>query len=97
MNQELTGNLKRAAPWERLLYMLLYVVVYSVAEVVLTAVVVLQFGFVLFTSHPNARLLVLGAGITELVRRILLFLTFNDDHRPFPFAPWPEVHSDRTA
>ncbi|MDX1474258.1 MAG: DUF4389 domain-containing protein, partial [Reinekea sp.] len=43
--------------WLRALFMVLFAIIYWVAEMVLTAVVVLQFLFVLATRSPNGRLL----------------------------------------
>ncbi|PJC68424.1 MAG: DUF4389 domain-containing protein, partial [Zetaproteobacteria bacterium CG_4_8_14_3_um_filter_59_5] len=57
----LKENLQDGASWMRLLFMLLFAVIYSVAEVVLAMVVVFQFLCVLATGRKNAQVLALGA------------------------------------
>ncbi len=79
----------RAATLERLLYVVLFFFVYSVAEVVLGAVVVIQFGFVLVTGARNENLLRFGASLSRFIYDVFRYMTFNRDDRPFPFQPWP--------
>ncbi len=90
MDQELKNNLREPKVWQRALYMLLFVLLYGVAEIVLTAVVVLQFLLVLITGSKNPRLLRLGQSLSTYVYQILRFLTFNTGHHPYPFGAWPK-------
>ena len=86
MRNQLEDNLTRVETWKRLLFMLLFAAIYGLVKILIGAVVLLQFGFVLVTNRCNANLLTLGADLAEFVRQILLYLTFNSDERPFPFA-----------
>ncbi len=95
MEATLRDNVKRRATWMRGLFMLMFVVISRVAEVVLWAVVVLQFLFTLFTGRPNARLLAFGQGLSTFIYEILRYLTYNSEERPFPFAPWPGTGTAR--
>ena len=83
----------RRETWFRLLFVLLFVVIYSVAEFVLGVIIVIQFGFVLITHERNQRLLDFTAGLTKFIYQIVQYMAFNVDEKPFPFAPWPEVTS----
>lgn len=74
--------------------MLLFAFLYSLGEMVLAAVAVLQFGWFLFTGAPNPRLLAFGADLARWFYQIFLYLTFNSEARPFPFAPWPGAARD---
>jgi len=94
MNTELKNNLRKRQTWLRGLYMLLFIVIYHVAEVVVGAVVLLQFLFTLATGETNARLLRFGQSLTDYVYGILRFLTFNSEDMPFPFSDWPARDSD---
>jgi len=76
--------------WMRGLYILLFAFIYSAAEVVMIAVVVLQFLFILFTQEKNEKILSFGADLTEFLFRVFRYLTFNSDNRPFPFDEWPK-------
>ena len=86
----LKRNLKSRSTWLRLFFMLVMVLLYSVSRVVVTAVVVLQFFWVLFTGETNKRLENLGQALATYTYQIICYLTFNTDERPFPFdADWP--------
>lgn len=75
--------------WMRGIYILIFVFAYSIAEIVLGAVVLMQFLFVLFTSEKNEKLLELGQSVSYYIYQVMTYLTFNNDERPFPFSDWP--------
>lgn len=76
--------------WWRLLFMLILVVLYGVSRIVMSAVVVLQFFWVLFTAEPNEPLLKLGQSLATYTYQVIRYLTFNSEERPFPFdSDWP--------
>lgn len=75
--------------WERLVYTLLFVVAFNLAEFVLWTIAAIQFLFKLATGDPNARLRDFGQGLGTFIYEVVLFLTFKSDRKPFPFAPWP--------
>ena len=88
--QEATrAHWKDRETWMRGLYMLLFAVIFWVAEVLLLATAVFQFGCVLFTARRNERLLGFGEGLSRWFYEIVAFLTFNTDEKPFPFSDWP--------
>jgi hypothetical protein len=70
--------------------MFVVVLLYSVSRVVVTAVVILQFFWVLFTGENNENLQNLGKALAVYTYQIVLYLTFNTEERPFPFdLNWP--------
>ena len=71
------------------LFMLLFAVIYGIAELLLFVTAVFQFGSVLLTGHPNDRMRSFGESLGRLFYQIVRFLTFNTDERPFPFSDWP--------
>ena len=75
--------------WQRLLYMLLFFIIYGVTEIVIYAVVIFQFFAVLITGQSNPRLLVFGQNLSTYVYQIMRFLTFNSEQLPFPITAWP--------
>ena len=91
MNEDLKQNLTRSETWLRLLYVILFAVIYTVAEIVLAALVVVQFGFVLVSGQKNSNLLEFGATLSRFMYDVLLYFTFMSDERPFPFSPWPQA------
>ena len=85
----LLDNLLSGSTWLRGLFMALFLVIYGVAEIIVTAVVILQFLFVLVTGEHNANLLRFGSNLSTFIYRIMLYWTFNREERPFPFEKWP--------
>lgn len=93
MLEQIRGNIRRGEIWIRGFHMLLFAVIYSVVEVVLAAVVVFQFGFVLLSAQRNPALLKFGESLSRFIYEIVLFLTFNTEHKPFPFGDWPTANA----
>jgi hypothetical protein len=90
MSSEVKQNLKSQSTWMRGLYMLIFAVFYSIAEIVLFAVIIFQFLLKLFTAETNERLLKLSQGISTYIYQILQFLSFNSEYQPYPFGAWPK-------
>ena len=86
----LVKNLKSKSIWMRLLFMLVITFLYSVSRIVVGAVVVVQFFWILFTGETNQKLQVFGKSLATYTNQIILYLTFNTEERPFPFdMDWP--------
>ncbi len=85
--------IKDKSVWQRLLYMLLFVVAYSVVETILTAIVIIQILFRLFRGETNGRLLSFSAQAARYIYDVLQYLTFNSEEKPFPFSDWPTGQS----
>ncbi len=83
------GNVAPESIWIRGLYMLLFGLLYSVAEVVLWTVVLVQFIYRVFNDETQPRLLELGASVSRYIYQVLRFLSFNTEVMPFPFSDWP--------
>jgi Flp pilus assembly protein TadB len=83
-------NVKSRSTWLRLFFMIVVALLYAISRVVVGAVVVLQFFWVLFTGATNKQLEQLGQSLATYTYQIIRYLTFNTDERPFPFdADWP--------
>ncbi len=76
--------------WKRGLYMLLFALLYSLAEIVVAAVAFFQFIAVLITGEPNQRLLSFGYSLSGYIAQILRFVTYNSELKPYPFTTWPK-------
>lgn len=88
--EELTRNVKSRTTWWRLFFMIVVVILYGVSRIVVGAVVVLQFFWVLFTGETNKKLEELGQSLATYTYQVVLYLTFNTEERPFPFdTDWP--------
>ncbi|MFO7603879.1 MAG: DUF4389 domain-containing protein [Gammaproteobacteria bacterium] len=93
MDSELKKNLQDKTTWTRGLYMLLFIFCYSIAKLVIFAVIILQFILTLFTRAPNPRLLKLGQGLSRYIFQILQFLTYTTEHHPYPLGAWPRAEA----
>lgn len=80
--------------WLRGLYMLLFVVIYNVAEAVAMLLALFQFGHTVITGTTNGRLLTFGRHLSRYIYDILRYLTYASDRRPYPFSPWPDPDGD---
>ncbi|MEM7363242.1 MAG: DUF4389 domain-containing protein [Pseudomonadota bacterium] len=77
--------------WTRGLFMLLFLVIFALVELVLWGVVLFQFGHLIFTGRINQRLIDFGDDLRIYAGDAIAYLTFNTDTRPFPFDEWPEA------
>jgi hypothetical protein len=90
MSNDVKENLKSQSTWKRGLYMLIYTIFYTIAEIVLFALIIFQFLLKLFTGDTNDRLRKLGQGLSTYIYQILQFLNFNSEYQPYPFGAWPK-------
>jgi hypothetical protein len=89
MSDNVKQNIRSSEAWKRALYMLLFMFIYCIAEVVVTAVVFLQLIIVLVSGGTNSQLLRLGRDVSVFIYQILRFLTYNSEDKPYPFGDWP--------
>lgn len=91
MNETTTEKTSRKDTAIRLLFVILFAGIYSVAELVLYAIVILQFIFKLISGELNAKLVAFSKSLNHFIYQILQYVTFNRDEMPFPFAEWPSA------
>ena len=89
MDDELKKHIREPKTWLRGFYILLFLVFYSVAKIVIFAIIIFQFILTVLTGKTNARLVQLGLSLSTYSYQILTFLTFNSDYHPYPFGAWP--------
>ncbi len=89
MDEQLKNNLTSSKHWVRFLYMILFAFFLYIASFFMVILVVVQFVFALLTGAENTKLRVFGRELTLYIHQMLMFLTYNTDFKPFPFADWP--------
>ncbi len=72
----------------RILYMAIFVFIFNIVEFLIAVLVIFQLLVLLFTGQKNMRLVGFGAMLSQYAYRMLQYLTFNSDDKPFPFADW---------
>ena len=88
MNDNMKETLKDNSTWMRVLYMAIFVIIFNLVEVLIAALVIFQVLVLLFTGEKNRRLLRFGSTLSLYAYRILQFMTFNSEEKPFPFSDW---------
>ena len=86
-------DLQRESILLRILWMVIFAIVWQLAEILLGAVVLLQLGYRLFYGAPNGGLLGFGDSLSQYLAQIGRFGTFNSDEKPWPFADWPTAQA----
>ena len=87
---DVSRHVKSRSTWVRLVFMLLFALIFYVAEIVLFAVAALQFLFMLFSGETNERLTRFGVNLARFIQQVAQFLTYNTEVMPFPFSDWPD-------
>lgn len=91
------GNLKRKltnpSHWLRLLLIfLMYLILFTVVQFIVTVSMLVQWVLVLFNGETNTRLRKFTKGLNRYSWEILEYLNFNSERCPFPLADWPETN-----
>lgn len=73
----------------RVLWMLVFALVWQVAQFLLGALVVVQLIYRLVYGAPNASLMNFGDSLSQFLAQIGRFGSFHTEQKPWPFADWP--------
>ncbi|MDE1166296.1 MAG: DUF4389 domain-containing protein [Pseudomonas sp.] len=73
----------------RIVWMLVYVLVWQVSQFLLGALVLVQLIYRLIYGAPNASLMNFGDSLSQFLAQIGRFGSFHTDQKPWPFADWP--------
>ncbi|SDT44964.1 protein of unknown function [Pseudomonas asplenii] len=73
----------------RVVWMLVFLLVWQVAQFILGVVVLIQLGYRLFYGAPSGNLMSFGDSLSQFLAQIGRFGTFHSDQKPWPFADWP--------
>ncbi len=83
------GFLKRDSMIERLVYMILFLFLFAIAEVMIWALAIGQFVWMLFNgSKPNDNIAEFGARLAVWLKRVTMYQSGATDEKPFP---WREI------
>ncbi len=92
--QEIKGNLSNVNQWMRVAYMLLFGFILYFVMIVMWVVVVIQAVFALVTGKTNENLAPFSKDLSNYISQIVMFLTYNQEAKPFPFSPWGQALTD---
>ncbi len=92
---DMEKNVTSRSTWLRLFFMIVFALLYGISRLVVAAVVVIQFFYVLLTGESNEQLKIFGHSLAIYSYQVINFLTFNTERKPFPFdAFWPTSITD---
>lgn len=89
-SQKIISEVKKTEKWSRALYMVVFLIAISIAEILLVSIMAFQFVLVLFTSKKNSNLLPLCKSLSSYIKDLYLYLTYCSDKKPYPFGEWPK-------
>jgi hypothetical protein len=73
----------------RLLYTVLYLVIFEVLKLVIQVTALFQFVYLLITQKYSQPLRAFSNKVATYTYKIIRYATLNDNDRPFPFADFP--------
>lgn len=79
---------RHAGVWMRGAQMLLFAVLFSVAETVLFVLALMQFGWMLFARERNSAIAEFGHSLGGWLAQVADFQSGASDDKPFPFRSW---------
>jgi len=74
----------------RLLYTLLFLIVFEILKTVVQVIALFQYIILFITKAPNASLRNVSNKIASYAYRVLRYVTLLENQRPYPFAKFPE-------
>lgn len=72
------------------LFMLLFAILFGVAETLLALLALLQFLWLIVTGRPNEMLRRFGASLALWMAEAARFQACASEDKPFPWRPWPQ-------
>ncbi|MGA7325843.1 MAG: DUF4389 domain-containing protein [Rhodomicrobium sp.] len=80
---------ERGEVLKRGLFMLLFAIAFGFGQMLLHALVVVQFFWLLFTQERNEQLARFGSSFSVWFSDVARFQSCATDDKPFPWRPWP--------
>lgn len=84
-------TMRRESLFLRVLWMLLFFLVWQVAVPLLAILVVAQLLYRLFYRAPSLHFMNFGDSLSQYLGEIGRFAVFNTDAKPWPVADWPQA------
>tara|TARA_R110001592_G_scaffold319321_1_gene596870 strand:- start:22796 stop:23188 length:393 start_codon:yes stop_codon:yes gene_type:complete len=75
----------------KILYLILFYLIYRITDLVLLAVMLIQVGLNIFSGEPSESIKMFGKSLGAYLQQISEFLSYASEEKPFPFSDWPEL------
>lgn len=80
----------------RILYVILFYVIFSFTDILMALIALVQSIAVLLGNEPLPSLQKFGSSLGVYLKQISEFLSFSSDEKPYPFSDWPIVADSPT-
>jgi hypothetical protein len=80
----------KKASGERLLYTIFFVIIANIVSWIVCLVVIAQFLYSWIGGSLNEKLLFFSASLSEYVKQLIAYISFNSDEKPWPMGEWPQ-------
>ncbi|MDF1853930.1 DUF4389 domain-containing protein [Pseudooceanicola sp.] len=79
----------RNARWLRLLYVIVFAILFRIGDTVLGIAALLQALWILVTGRRNDLIAGFGVDLARWLAAVARFQSAASDEKPFPWRPWP--------
>lgn len=84
------NHVSSGSTWRRFGFMLIFLPILACAGFLILLTALFQFFGVLANGEANLQLRNFGSELARFSAAIIEYLTYNTEHRPFPFSSWNE-------
>jgi D-alanyl-lipoteichoic acid acyltransferase DltB (MBOAT superfamily) len=88
--EELPNEANRTQIAVRLLFTLLYLIVFEILKTIIQVAVLFQYVYLLITKKHNEPVRNFSNKVTTYAYKVLRYLTLNENLKPFPFSEFPK-------
>ena len=81
----------------RLVYVALFYIIFSVTDILMLILAVLQSALNIFTGEPSDTLKRFGGSLAIYLKQITDYISHVSEQKPFPFSDWPESPADSSS
>lgn len=74
----------------RLLYTILFLIVFEIIKIIIQVSVIFQYGYLLISKTGNNPIRDFSNKVSVYAYRILRYVTLNENEKPFPFNKFPK-------
>ena len=75
----------------KILYLILFYLIYRITDLVLLVVMLIQTGLSIFSGEPSDSIKGFGKSLGVYLQQISEFLSYASEEKPFPFSDWPDA------
>lgn len=81
----------------KILYLILFYLIYRITDLVLLLVLLVQTILNLFSGQPSESIKEFGKSLGAYLQQISEFLSYASEEKPYPFSDWPDARAVTTV